>query len=269
MRIPITMCHGIRPEGERPLTVDHLDRLVGIAAELGFESIGYDDLAAWRDGAGALPERPIMFDFDHPVRSMGYEVRGVLAKYGYSGNLFMYTGPLDPTWNGPQPGTSDTDDLLTWDELGKLREAGWSIGAHTSSHPDLSALSVEDPSGEMLQEELDRCNDAIMRHLGFFPKDFAFTSTTWSSTAEAEVMKRYRFGRLWIIGSEYKADGKPIRYADLVGIPGPDEPDGGPPSAARYITKDSHPYRLPSMELQQLVHEPAAFRSYLEGALVG
>ena len=49
-------------------------------------------------------------------------------------------------------------------------------------------------------------------------------------------MKHYRFGRLRIISSEYKADCKSIRYADLVGIPAPDEADGGPPSAARYIT---------------------------------
>ena len=33
-RIPITMCHGINPEGEFPLTVQHLDELVAIAAEL-------------------------------------------------------------------------------------------------------------------------------------------------------------------------------------------------------------------------------------------
>jgi hypothetical protein len=108
---------------------------------LGFESIGYDELAAWRDSVGILPEQPIMFDFDHPVGSMGYEVREVLAKYGYSGNLFIYTGSLDQTWTGARPGTSDTDDLLTWEELGTLRESGWSI---------------KDPSGDMLREELDR-----------------------------------------------------------------------------------------------------------------
>ncbi len=123
---------------------------------MGFESIGYDELAAWRDSVGILPEQPIMFDFDHSVGSMGYEVREVLAKYGYSGNLFIYTGSLDQTWTGARPGTSDTDDLLTWEELGTLRESGWSIGAHTSSHPDLSALSIKDPSGDMLREELDR-----------------------------------------------------------------------------------------------------------------
>ena len=43
--------------------------------------------------------------------------------------------------------------------------------------------------------------------------------------------------------------------------------DGGPPMAARYITRDSNPYRLPSMEFQALIHEPDAFRKYLEWPL--
>ena len=82
-----------------------------------------------------------------------------------------------------------------------------------------------------------------------------------------QILERYRFGRLWIIGSTYQVDGKSIRFAELIGIDGPDEADGGPPHAARYITRASDPYRLPSMEIQGLIHSPAAFRSYLEGAL--
>ena len=81
------------------------------------------------------------------------------------------------------------------------------------------------------------------------------------------MKKRYRFGRLWIVGAMYEADGQPIRYADLVGVAGADEEDGGPPAAARYITKESNPYRLPSMELERLIYDHGAFRNYLEGAL--
>ena len=266
LRIPITMCHGIVTQGDRPLTVGHLDSLVGIASEMGFESIDYDDLAAWRAGSGTLPERPIMFDFDHPVRSMRYEVRDVLATRGYTGNLFIYTSPYDPEYDRPLPWDA-AQEHMTWDELGELREAGWHIGAHTISHPNLSELAAEDPDGRIIATELDRSNETIRRHLGFVPADFAFTGTSWSSIAEREVKKRYRFGRLWIIGSEYTADGQTVRYADLAGTAGPDEPDGGPPHASRYITAESGPYRLPSMELQALIHDPAAFRAYLEGAL--
>ena len=85
---------------------------------------------------------------------------------------------------------------------------GWHIGAHTVSHPNLSNLAAEDMDGEVIREELDRCNRVIEENMGFVPEDFAFTGTSWSSAAEVEVKKRYRFGRLWVIGSEYEADGK-------------------------------------------------------------
>ena len=90
MRIPITMCHGIREDHEKPLTAEHLDLLVAIASEMGFQSISYDDLAAWRAGSVSLPKRPVMFDFDHPVKSMRYEIHEVLSRYGYTGNSICY-----------------------------------------------------------------------------------------------------------------------------------------------------------------------------------
>ncbi len=218
MRIPITMCHGIWPDHEKPLTQEHLDCLIGVASGMGFQSITYDDLAAWRDGSATLPERPIMFDFDHPVKNMRYEVRDVLDRYGYTGNLFVYTRPYDEGYSRSLPWQVEGGHM-TWGEIGELKEAGWQIGAHTVSHPNLSDLSAKDPTGETLRVELDRCIETIRKNLGFRPKDFAFTGTSWSSLAEQEVKKRFRFGRLWIVSSEYSADGKTIRYADLVGAP--------------------------------------------------
>ena len=263
IRIPITMCHGINPAGDYPLTAEHFDRLIGIAHEMGFTSINYDQLAAWREGTDELPDRPIMFDFDHPAKSMRQEIHGVLARYGYAGNLFINTG-----WMNAATHQGYGTETVTWEEVQELVDLGWHIGAHTVTHPDLSALSTEDPSGEKLSRELEECDATITKHVGIVPRDFAFTGTSWSSVAEGLVMARYRFGRLWIIGSEYRADGKAVRYADLVGVPGEDEPDGGPPVAARYITQDTPTYRLPSMEIQApLIHTPEHFRVYLEGAV--
>jgi len=259
------MCHGIAESQEKPLTVERFDSLMGIAAELGFASVDYDQLAAWRAGEGKLPPRSIMIDFDHPVRSIRYEVREILDRYGFRGNLFVNTEPMDP--DDPEGRTQYHDqDCMTWREIGELLEAGWQIGAHTHTHPNLSQLFQEDPTGEKLVAELETCDSLIHQHLGIIPQDFAFTGTSWSSRAEEEVKKRYRFGRLWIVGSRYSVDGQDVRYADLVGVPGPDEADGGPPVAARYITAEADPYRLPSMELQALVHTDEAFRDYLEGA---
>lgn len=258
MRIPITMIHGFDPT---------FGTWMSMAAEMGFESISYDDLAAWWAGAGAgLPARPIMVDFDHPTRSIRYGCFEILERYGLRGNLFINTGPIEELHSKPIPPPAERE-VMTWDEIGELMAAGWRIGAHTVTHPNLSELAKEDPTGERLRWELEHCDETLERYLEVRPKDFAFTGTSWSSLAEAEVRKRYRFGRLWIVGSEYEADGKTIRYADLVGVPGEDEEDGGPPYAARYVTEDSDPYRLPSMELQRLLADPDAFHRYLEMAL--
>jgi peptidoglycan/xylan/chitin deacetylase (PgdA/CDA1 family) len=273
MRIPITMCHGINPRHRLPLTAEHLDSLIRIAHELGFESINYDDLAAWRAGPGQhlgsgrpLPPRPIMFDLDHPVKSMRYEVLDTLDRYGFKANLFIDTGRIEAMLAGPRP-PEEERAVMTWEEVGDLVRAGWHIGAHTVTHPNLSQLSVDEPSGARIRQELEECDATLERRLGIRPRDFAFTGTSWSHQAEQAVMQRYRFGRLWIVGAEYQVDGRAMRYADLVGVPGADEADGGPPQAARYITRQSNPYRLPSMEIQALLYQPAAFRTYLQGAL--
>lgn len=253
------MCHGIRPDDQSlPLTIEHFDKLMSIAAETGFTSINYDDLDAWRNDGGTLPKRPIMFDFDHAVTSM-LEVDQVMSDYGFCGTLFVNTEPVGGMWK--------RFPCMSWEQLGLLMSRGWLIGAHTVTHPNLSRLFVEDPSGDRLRQELDDCDAAIERHLGVRPKDFAYTGTSFSTAAEAEVRKRYRFGRLWIVGSSYQIDGNEMRFADLVGVPGADEADGGPPSAARYITREYPAHRLPSMEIQGLIYEPDAFRRYLEGAL--
>jgi hypothetical protein len=58
-----------------------------------------------------------------------------------------------------------------------------------------------------------------------------------------------------------------VRFAELVGAAGEDEADGGPPYAARYITRESDAYKLPSMELEYLIFEYQAYGAYLEGAV--
>ena len=154
---------------------------------MGFTSIGYDQLAAWRDGDGDLPPRPIMWDCDHPVKGI-LGIGRVLEKYGMAGNLFVNTGLLREQ---PEPAGQVAADrggpALTWDEIRGLRDAGWSIGAHTVTHPNLSALVADDPEGTALLAEFDENDAEIEREIGAAPTDFAFTSTTWSSVAESLV----------------------------------------------------------------------------------
>jgi len=236
-----------------------LSSLRRAAREDSDHSISYDDLADWRNGNAALPERPIMFDFDHPAKSIRHTIWPIMQRSAFKGNLFINTGPMEKTGD---------DRWMTWEEIKELMAAGWHIGSHMHTHYNLSYLAKKDPAGALIREQLEKCDGILRKHLGIVSRDFAYTSTTWSSVAENEVKKRYRFARLWITGADYHTDTGPIRYADLVGAPGADEQDGGPPFAARYITQDTPHYKLPAMEFEFLIYEHNAFRRYLEGALV-
>lgn len=264
-RIPCIIHHGIQYT-RKTLAPERFEEYLRILSEMGFETVTYDDLAKWRSGDADLPSRPVMIDVDHPRTSVRYEIFEAMRKYSFVSTLFVNTGGMEEMYKHPLPERSERE-FMTWEEINDLIEAGWLIGAHTHTHPCLSALSVEDPSGNKIAEELEINDEIIRTRLGVTPRDFAFTGTSWSSIAEREVKKRYRFGRLWICGSEYKADGRKIRFAELAGAEEPDESDGGPPFSARYITKQTDPYRLPSMELLFLIFDYDDFRKYLENSM--
>ncbi len=100
-------------------------------------------------------------------------------------------------------------------------------------------MTKKDPIGALIRAQFEKCDGILSKSLGIVSRDFAYTGTTWSRVDEIEVNKRYRFGRLWTVGTCYETDEGSIRYADLVGIPGADEDDGGPPFAARYTMQHS------------------------------
>jgi peptidoglycan/xylan/chitin deacetylase (PgdA/CDA1 family) len=181
-----------------------------------------------------------------------------MRRFGFRGNLFVHTPPMEKPHN---------PYYLEWDDLRELRDAGWHFGAHPHRHYGLDYLARQDPSGGLIRAELETCDALLRRHLGIEPKDFAYTSTTWSAVAEAEVRRRYRFARLWIIGTHCQTDHGPVRYADLVAVPGADAADGGPPHVARYLTPASDRLRRPAMELEYLLFEFDVFRAYLWGSL--
>ena len=257
MKIPITVCHGANDH----LTVERFSQLVGMASELGFTAINYDQLYSWLTEEGELPNKPIVFDFDHPVLSTYESFFPVLQAHGFVGNLFVNTGCLDEV--------SDAA-YASWSQVAELAQAGWTIGAHTHTHPNLSVLLAEDPTGENLRLEMTKNNQIIQSNLGFEPEYFAFTGAangiTWSDVAEKQARNHYKLGRLWILDSRCEVNGSVARYADFMGSTAADEADGGPPEHLRYITKQTPHFKLPAMELEGLIFEPEAFRRYLVGA---
>ena len=129
-------------------------------ADLDFHSISYDDLEAWRERAANLPERPILFDFDHPNVSIYHEIWPALRRYDFRGNLFLNTAAME------KPGDRR---YMTWDQVRELRDAGWGIGAHMHHHVSLAYLATPDPTGALIRDEMETSDAIIERELGVAP----------------------------------------------------------------------------------------------------
>ena len=76
-------------------------------------------------------------------------------------SLLSELGVVEPSGAG--------NDMLTWDEVRTLRGLGFSVGAHTVSHPILSRVSPE-----QARQEIEGSRDAIAAALGPPPRAFAY-----------------------------------------------------------------------------------------------
>lgn len=270
LRIPITMCHGVTDT----LGIDKFQAFFNIAKNHNFKSISYDQLYMWLQGSIELPNRPVIFDFDHPVISIYRDIFPIMNEVGFTGNLFVNTGPMIDMYS-QEKDKAQGRELMTWNELGMLMNAGWTIGGHTHTHPDLYNLALKDPSGDKIAAEMELNNRILEENLGFSPKYFAYAGESFSTLAEEEAKKRYRLARLWITDENYLVNGELMPFSEFVQVYGNAEKDGGPPFQSRYVTKASNPYRLPSMELDRcentrmkgLVYEEANFEKYLIDSL--
>ncbi len=74
--------------------------------------------------------------------------------------------------------------FLSWEEAGRMQEAGMTIGSHTISHPVLSQCSATDQQIELTQSKLQ-----IERRLGGRVHSIAYpVGTTSAFTAETETL---------------------------------------------------------------------------------
>ena len=156
--------HYVTPgAGERRLAVS-IGQLTALVAGERAAGRGAATLLDYLSAAPG-PER-FTLSFDDAHRSVLDLAAPALAELGVTATLFVATA-----WIGTGA------EWLDWDDLRRLRDLGWSIGAHSSTHPRMSwALYDETPArrGERLHEECARSRRALERELGDAPALFAY-----------------------------------------------------------------------------------------------
>jgi peptidoglycan/xylan/chitin deacetylase (PgdA/CDA1 family) len=158
LRVPVLMYHEIADIAETPsrlavspsVFADHLAYL----SEAGFTTITAGVLSSiLADGAGDLPERPVVLTFDDGYGDFYTEAVPLLKQHEFTGTLFMTTG-----WVGKE---GERKRMLNWRELAEAEQAGIEIGAHTCKHPQLDQLPEN-----LMREELYVSKSELEDNLG-------------------------------------------------------------------------------------------------------
>jgi peptidoglycan/xylan/chitin deacetylase (PgdA/CDA1 family) len=116
------------------------------------------------------PHKRLVVTFDDAFRSVLEIGFPVLDRLGVPATVFVPTDfaasrqPMAWSRLGSWVGTSHEGELhcMSWDELRRLSGAGWEIGSHSCSHPNLVDLD-ETSAAEELQKSREACEEALQR----------------------------------------------------------------------------------------------------------
>jgi peptidoglycan/xylan/chitin deacetylase (PgdA/CDA1 family) len=140
--------HGISDTWPSPgaIPIERLERQVSYLLGRGYSGTTFSEAVLSRPRG-----KTVAVTFDDGYRSIGEQALPLLSRLGLPATLFVPTNwvgrdaPMAwkniDRWVG---GEHESELMpLSWAEITSLSNAGWEIGSHTRSHPDLTTLGDE------------------------------------------------------------------------------------------------------------------------------
>jgi peptidoglycan/xylan/chitin deacetylase (PgdA/CDA1 family) len=153
----------------------------------GFTGIRADQLIAAWNGTAELPARPVVLTFDDGFANFGEVVVPSLVELGFRATVYVIADLANKTndWRG-QPAHIPRLPLLSWDAIASIAAAGFEIGGHTATHPDLRFVS-----GAALEHEIGASKRTIAERAGASVTTFAYPYGSISREAHDIARRNY------------------------------------------------------------------------------
>jgi glycosyltransferase involved in cell wall biosynthesis/peptidoglycan/xylan/chitin deacetylase (PgdA/CDA1 family) len=160
MRLPVLLYHHVGPE--RPgtmlgLTVsaETFERHVRRLAHRGYVGICPTDWLRWRQEGKGLPEKPVLITFDDGYEDLVEYALPVLRRYGFGGAVYVVTKQLGGSNAWDEARGWGTLRLMTAEQIIFWASHGIEFGAHSRNHADLTSLTEEELTEEVVGSRRD------------------------------------------------------------------------------------------------------------------
>ena len=131
----------------------------------GYETISIEDLVAAFEGTRQLPPKPIILTFDDGYKDNFEYAYPILRKYSLKGTFFIITSLVG------------TKGYLTWDDIVEMAKSGMYIGAHGSTHADLSVLSYDG-----VVKQVTEATQSLQAHINVIPLVYCYPAGKFNQT---------------------------------------------------------------------------------------
>jgi len=176
--IPILMYHATEappagsPYPELWVAPDRFAEQLQALEDAGYTAITMRDAEDYWAGRRRVPAKPIVLTFDDGYRSHVDHALPELERRGWPGVLYLEVAALQ------KEGAEGIPEA----QVRQLLDAGWELGAHTVTHPDLTTL---DASGRT--EEIAGSRRALRRRFGVPVTAFCYPAGRFDDTVIAAV----------------------------------------------------------------------------------
>lgn len=178
--LPVVMYHNVteHADGDDAITPEMLEADLQYLRANGYETVSAAELAAYKEGGAALPEKPVMLTFEDGFYSCLSSVLPLLEQYDMCAVVSVVGAYADA------PGDpSDGDACLSWEDLSALTASGRvEIANHTyrlHSNTERAGCSImygeeKEAYTAMLTEDLELLQNRILEETGSVPIVFAY-----------------------------------------------------------------------------------------------
>jgi peptidoglycan/xylan/chitin deacetylase (PgdA/CDA1 family) len=186
---PILAYHNINRDfewGINTVSPKTFEKQISYLAENGYRTIKLSEYI----NDQIIPDKPMIITFDDAYKSIHKYAFPILKQYNYTATLFVITEYVGKKnlWDNNLGGK--TQEHLSWSDIEYLSSAGWEIGSHTATHPDLTRLIYDD-----CYDELASSKKRLERQLGIRTAFLSYPFNRYNqSVIEIARMAGYRGG---------------------------------------------------------------------------
>ena len=181
--LPVLLYHHVGPPStvypEMSITPERFERQIRWLVRHGYVGVTAPDWLAWRREGKRLPARPIWLTFDDAYEDTAKYALPIIKRCGFSATVFVVTSQVGGTNTWDPAKGSKSPRLMTAQQIQHWAGQGIEFGAHTRTHPDLTALGERE-----LSDEVGGSAQDLSRILGTRVVSFAYPYGFYNNAAK-------------------------------------------------------------------------------------